>query len=97
MEQAYDYLPLVASGKKPSFSTLVKERFSNDIAAEIEWYCKLEKVDIRPVSIKKVVVTKHDVDEQNLYFDVILDCVLIENKVEKLFIQSRVYRTDHQN
>ncbi len=83
MEQAYDYLPLAACGIKPSFSTLVKERFSNDIAAEIEWYCKLEKVDIRPVSIKKVVVTKHDVDEQNLYFDVILDCVLIENKVEK--------------
>ena len=39
MEQAYDYLPLVACGKKPSFSTLVKERFYNDIIAEIERYC----------------------------------------------------------
>ena len=83
MEQAYDYLPLAACGKKPSFSTLVKERFYNDIVAEIKWYCKLEKVDIRPVSIKKVIVTKHDVDEQNLYFDVILDCSLIESEVEK--------------
>ena len=83
MEQAYDYLPLAACGKKSSFSTLIKERFSNDIVAEIEWYCKLEKVDIRPVSIKKVVVIKHDVDEQNLYFDVIVDCVLMENAVEK--------------
>ncbi len=83
MEQAYDYLPLTACGKKPSLSTLVKERFYNDIIAEIKWYCKLEKVDIHPVSIKKVVVTKHDVDEQNLYFDVILDCAQIENKAEK--------------
>lgn len=83
MEQAYDYLPLAACGKKPSLSTLVKERFSIEIVAEIEWYCKLEKVNIRPISIKKVVVTKHDVDEQNLYFDVILDCALIENEVEK--------------
>lgn len=83
MEQAYDYIPLAACGKKPSFSTLIKERFSNDIVAEIESYCKLEKVDIRPVSIKKVVVTKHDVDEQNLYFDVIIDCVLFENEAEK--------------
>ena len=83
MEQAYDYLPLVACGKKPSFSTLVKERFYNDIIAEIEWYCRREKVDIRPISYKKAIVKNHDIDEHNLYFDVIVDCVRNENGVEK--------------
>ena len=83
MEQAYDYLPLVACGKKPSFSTLVKERFYNDIIAEIEWYCRCEKVDIRPISYKKAIVKNHDIDEHNLYFDVIVDCVRNENGVEK--------------
>ena len=84
MEQAYDNISLVAArGKKPSFTTLVRERFYNDIIAEIELYCRLEKVDIRPVSIKKVIVRKHDVDEQNLYFDVILDCVLLKDETEK--------------
>ena len=83
MEQAYDYLPLVACGKKPSFSTLVKERFYNDIIAEIEWYCRREKVDIRPISYKKAIVKNHDIDEHNLYFDVLVDCALNENGVEK--------------
>jgi len=83
MEQAYDNISLAASGKKPSFSTLIRERFYNDIITEIELYGKLEKVEIHPVSIKKVIVTKHDVDEQNLYFDVILDCVLLKDGTEK--------------
>lgn len=83
MEQAYDYHPLAACGKKPSFSTLVKERFYNDIVSEIEWYCQREKVDIHPVSFRKVIVKDHDIDAHNLYFDVIVDCILNENGVEK--------------
>ena len=84
MEQAYDNISLAAAcGKRPSFSTLVRERFYNDIIAEIELYGKVEKVEIRPVLIKKVIVTKHDVEEQNLYFDVILDCVLLKDGAEK--------------
>ena len=83
MEQALDYLPLVACGKKPSFSTLVKERFYNDVIAEIERYRRREKVDIRPISYKKAIVKNHDIDEHNLYFDVIVDCVRNENGVEK--------------
>ena len=85
MEQAYDYLSLAAaSGEKPSFTTLVKERFYNDIVAEVELYRKCEKVDILPISIKKVIVTKHDIDEHNLYFDVIVNCALNENGAYKL-------------
>lgn len=84
MEQAYDYVSLAAAcGNKPSFSTLVTERFYNDIVSEIEWYCKCRKVDICPISFKKIIVTKHDIDEHNLYFDVIVNCVLKENGEEK--------------
>ena len=84
MEHAYENMSLVvALKKKPSFSTLIKERFYNDIVSEIEGYCKREQVDIYPISIKKVIVTKHDIEEQNLYFDAILNCVLHEDGIEK--------------
>ena len=84
MEQAYDYVSLAAAcGNKPSFSTLVTERFYNDIVSEIEWYCKCQKVDICPISFKNVIVTKHDIDEHNLYFDIIVNCALKENGEEK--------------
>ena len=41
MEQVYDYVSLAAAcGEKPSFSTLVTERFYNDLVAEIDEYNK---------------------------------------------------------
>lgn len=84
MEQVYDYAFLAAAcGEKPSFSTLVTERFYNDFVAEIDWYNKCQKTSIRPISIKKVIVTNHDIDEQNLYFDVLVNCALKENGIEK--------------
>ena len=84
MEQVYDYVSLAAvCGEKPSLSTLVTERFYNDIVSEIEWYSKSQYVDIRPVSIREVIVTNHDIDEQNLYFDVTVNCFLKENGIEK--------------
>ena len=50
MEQVYDYVSLAAAcGKKPSFSTLVTERFYNDLVVEIDEYNKRQKTDICPV------------------------------------------------
>ena len=84
MEQIYDYVSLAAAcGKKPSFSTLVTERFYNDLVAEIDEYNKRQKTDIRPISIRKVIVTDHNIDEQNLYFNALVNCVLKENRIEK--------------
>ena len=84
MEQVYDFVSLAAAcGKKPSFSTLVTERFYNDLMAEIDEYNKRQKADIRPISIRKIIVTDHNIDEQNLYFDAIVNCVLKDNRIEK--------------
>ena len=86
MEQVYDYVSFAAAcGEKPSFSTLVTERFYNDLIAEIDEYNKCQKTDIRPVSIKKVIVTNHDIDEQNLYFDALVNCVLHDSGIEKVW------------
>lgn len=84
MEQVYDYVSLAAAcGEKPSFSTLVTERFYNDLVAEIDEYNKRQKTDICPISIRKVIVTNHDIDEQNLYFDALVNCVLNDSGIEK--------------
>ena len=84
MEQVYDYVSLAAAcGEKPSFSTLVTERFYNDLVAEIDKYNKRQKTDIHPVSIRKVIVTDHNIDEQNLYFDALVNCILKENGTEE--------------
>ena len=87
MEQAYDYVSLAAAcGEKPSFSALVTERFSNELYAEIADYNRRQKTNIRPISIRRVIVTNYDVDEQNLYFDVTINCVQQENDIEKPII-----------
>ena len=84
MEQVYDYVSLAAAcGEKPSFSTLVTERFYNDLVVEIDEYNKRQKTDICPVSIRKVIVTNHDIDEQNLYFDALVNCILNDSGIEK--------------
>lgn len=85
MEQAYDYVSLggAAFRNKPSFSTLITERFYNDIASEIDWYSRCQEVDICPISFKKIIVTKYDIDGHNLYFDVIVNCVLKESGTDK--------------
>ena len=72
MEQAYDMLSLsLQYGEKPSFTTLVKERFLDEILAEIESYSRFHKVIVQPIALQRVIVTNVDLDEDRLYFDVL--------------------------
>lgn len=80
MEQICDYLSLSeAYGKKPSFTALVRERFSDDILAEIDRYCRLYQVEFSSVTFRKVIVTNIDIGASHLYFDALYICTKEEN------------------
>ncbi len=75
MEHAYEYLPLSeAYGKRPSFTALVKERFSDEILAEIDRYCRINQVDFSSITFRKIIVTNLDITASCLYFDVLYTC-----------------------
>ena len=79
MEQVCEYLSLSeAYGKKPSFTALVRERFSDDIHAEIDRYCRFYQVDFSSVTFHKVIVKSVDIGASCLYFDVLFNCVKTE-------------------
>ena len=89
MEQACEYLSLSeAYGKKPSFTALVRERFSDDIHAEIGRYCRFYQVEFSSVTFRKVIVTSVDIGASCLYFDALFTCEKAEDlkkqKIEML-------------
>ena len=80
MEQVCDYLSLSeAYGKKPSFTALVRERFSDDIYAEIDRYCRFYQVEFLSVAFRKIIVTNVDIGASHLYFDALYTCTKEEN------------------
>lgn len=83
MEQAYDMLSLsLQYGEKPSFTTLVKERFLDEILAEIESYSRFHKVIVQPIALQRMIVTNVDLEEDRLYFDVLYTCKFNEQGKE---------------
>lgn len=80
MEQACEYLSLSeAYGKKPSFAALVRERFSDDIRAEIDRYCMFYHVEFSSVTFRRIIVTNIDIGASHLYFDALYICTKEEN------------------
>lgn len=80
MEQACEYLSLSeAYGKKPSFAALVRERFSDDIYAEIDRYCRFYQVEFSSVTFRKVIVTSVDIGSSCLFFDALYTCTKVES------------------
>lgn len=80
MEQVCEYLSLSeAYGKKPSFTALVRERFSDDIHAEIDRYCRFYQVKFSSVTFRKAIVTNIDIGGSCLYFDALFTCVKAED------------------
>ena len=80
MEHVCECLSLSeAYGKKPSFTALVRERFSDDIYAEIDRYCRFYQVEFSSVSFRKVIVTNVDIGASCLYFDALFNCVKAED------------------
>ena len=97
MEQAYNIVPFaVAYGKRPSLTTLVTERFSDELFAEIDDYCQRKKVRIRPVSLRKVAATQYEIEGGYLYIDATLNCVQEEDGLEKpiIMIVDAYFRMD---
>lgn len=97
MEQAYNIVPFaVAYGKRPSLTTLVTERFSDELFAEIDDYCQRQKVRIRPVSLRKVAATQYEIEGGYLYIDATLNCVQEEDGLEKpiIMIVDAYFRMD---
>lgn len=97
MEQAYNIVPFaVAYGKRPSLTTLVTERFSDELFAEIDDYCQRQKVRIRPVSLRKVAATQYEIEGGYLYIDATLNCVQEEDGLEKpiIMIVDAFFRMD---
>lgn len=79
----YDEFSLALQyGEKPSFTTLVKERFLSDILAEIRFYSKFHDVPVKPIALQKVIVTNFDLEENRLYFDVLYTCDIKEQEKE---------------
>ena len=84
MEQAYNIVPFASAyEKRPSLTTLVTERFSDELFAEIDDYCQRQKVRIRPVSLRKVVATQYEIEGGYLYIDATLNCVQEGDGLEK--------------
>ena len=80
MEQVCEFLSLSeAYGKKPSFTALVRERFSDDINAEIDRYCRFNQVEFLSVVFRKIIVTNVDIRASHLYFDALYTCTKEEN------------------
>lgn len=80
MEQVCNFLSLSeAYGKKPSFAALVRERFSDDILAEIDRYCSFYQVVFSSVMFRRVIVTSVDIGASCLYFDTLYACVKEDN------------------
>ena len=79
MEQVCEYLSLSeVYGKKPSFTALVRERFSDDIYAEIDRYCRFYQVEFSSVTFRKVIVKSVDIGASCLYFDALFTCAKSE-------------------
>ena len=87
MEQAYNIAPIpVAYGKKPSLTTLVTERFSNELYAEINDYCLRQSARIRPVFLKKVIATQYEIDGGCLYIEALINCIQTVGETDKPII-----------
>ncbi len=84
MEQAYEYQSLSAAyGKRPSFTALVTERFSNELIKELKYYSDCNKVEIIPCSIQKVIVTGWEEFADTLYFHVLYNCIQREKDTDR--------------
>ena len=97
MEQVYNVVPFAAAyGKRPSLTTLVKERFSDELFAEIDHYCRCQKVRMRPVSVRKVVAKQYEIEGGYLYVDTTVNCVKEEDGLEKpiIMIVDAYFRMD---
>ena len=67
------------SNKKPSFTTLVKERFSLGIYKETQKYCDHLGMEFLSAGLGRVTVTSFEIASASLFFDVLCICSMMDN------------------